>query len=118
VEENIKELLQDGLIEPSTSPYGSPIIFVEKPGQPGKLRMCIDTRALNAQTIPIRTPIPRQDMLFDRLHGASVFSTLDLQSGFHQIRINEADVPKTAFLTPFGQKIYIINHCANYSTTE
>jgi hypothetical protein len=53
--------LQEGLIEPSTSPYGCPIIFVEKTGQPGKLRRCLDTRALNAQTIPIRTLIPRQD---------------------------------------------------------
>jgi hypothetical protein len=121
VEENIKELLQEGLIEPSTSPYGSPIIFVEKPGQPGKLRMCIDTRALNAQTIPIRTPIPRQDMLFDRLHGACVFSTLDLQSGFHQIRINEADVPKTAFLTPFGQyhfKVLSFGFCNSPATFQ
>jgi hypothetical protein len=94
----IKELLHDGLIEPSNSPYGSPVLFVPKPN--GTLRMCIDTRKLNAQTVPIRCPIPRVDMLFGMLQGSKFFTALDLQSGYHQILINPEDVPKTAFVTP------------------
>jgi hypothetical protein len=86
----IKELLHDGLIEPSNSPYGSPILFVPKPN--GTLRMCIDTRKLNAQTVPIRCPIPRVDMLFGMLQGSKFFTALDLQSGYHQILINPEDV--------------------------
>jgi hypothetical protein len=108
VHKTIKEYLMAGLIEPSTSPYGSPIIFVAKPHQPGKLRMCIDTRKLNAQTIAMRQPIPRQDMLFDKLAGATVFSSLDLQSGYHQIRIRKEDVEKSAFITPFGSYNFLV----------
>ena len=65
--------------------------------------MCLDTRALNAQTVPMRTPIPHTEMLFDALQGATLFTALDLRAGYHQIRINPEDVPKTAFVTPFGQ---------------
>jgi hypothetical protein len=108
VHKTIKEYLMAGLIEPSTSPYGSPIIFVAKPHQPGKLRMCIDTRKLNAQTIAMRQPIPRQDMPFDELAGATVFSSLDLQSGHHQIRIRKEDVEKSAFITPFGSYNFLV----------
>ncbi|KAJ9522296.1 hypothetical protein QJQ45_008124 [Haematococcus lacustris] len=79
--------LRKGLIEPSSSPYGAPILFVQK--KDGSLRMCIDYRALNK--------------LADKLAGKRVFSPLDLQSGYHQIRITEEDVPKSAFLTPMGQ---------------
>ena len=100
VETQIKELLRQGLIEPSNSPYGAPIIFVKK--KDGTLRMCCDWRKLNAQTIKSRYPLPRIDELLDTLQGAQYFSSLDLQSGFHQILINPADVPKTAFTTPFG----------------
>ncbi|KAJ9517712.1 hypothetical protein QJQ45_004024 [Haematococcus lacustris] len=90
-----------GLIEPSSSPYGAPILFVQK--KDGSLRMCIDYRALNKLTVRDRYPLPRIDDLFDKLAGKRVFSSLDLQSGYHQIRITEEDVPKTAFLTPMGQ---------------
>ena len=100
VETQIKELLRQGLIEPSNSPYGAPIIFVQK--KDGTLRMCCDWRKLNAQTIKSRYPLPRIDELLDALHGAQFFSSLDLQSGFHQILIKPEDVPKTAFTTPFG----------------
>ena len=100
VERQIKELLLLGLIEPSNSPYGAPILFVKKKG--GDLRMCCDWRKLNAQTIKTRYPLPRIDYLLDQLQGASVFTALDLQAGYHQILIDPADVPKSAFTTPFG----------------
>ena len=100
VEKQIAELLLLGLIEPSSSPYGAPIVFVPKPD--GSLRMCIDYRLLNSQTIKNKFPLPRVDQMFDQLQGASVFTSLDLQSGYYQIRINAEDVQKTAFITPFG----------------
>ncbi|KAJ9510305.1 hypothetical protein QJQ45_015781 [Haematococcus lacustris] len=101
VKKQVAELLANGLIEPSSSPYGAPILFVQK--KDGSLRMCIDYRALNKLTVRDRYPLPRIDDLFDKLAGKRVFSSLDLQSGYHQIRITEEDVPKTAFLTPMGQ---------------
>ena len=96
----VKELLKKGFADASTSPYASPVIFVNKPD--GSLRMCIDYRALNSQTIKNKYPLPRIEDLFDRLKGATVFSSLDLQSGYYQIRIPEEDIPKTAFRTPLG----------------
>ncbi|KAJ9516475.1 hypothetical protein QJQ45_011175 [Haematococcus lacustris] len=101
VKRQVAELQARGLIEPSGSPYGAPVLFVEK--KDGSLRMCIDYRALNKLTVKDRYPLPRIDDLFDKLAGKKVFSSLDLQSGYHQIRITEADRPKTAFLTPMGQ---------------
>ncbi|KAJ9525170.1 hypothetical protein QJQ45_020696, partial [Haematococcus lacustris] len=101
VKRQVSELQARGLIEPSSSPYGAPVLFVEK--KDGSLRMCVDYRALNKLTVKDRYPLPRIDDLFDKLAGKKVFSSLDLQSGYHQIRISEADRPKTAFLTPMGQ---------------
>ncbi|KAJ9505220.1 hypothetical protein QJQ45_013416 [Haematococcus lacustris] len=101
VKKQVAELLAKGLIEPSSSPYGAPILFVQK--KDGSLRLCIDYRAFNKLTVRDRYPLPRIDDLFDKLAGKRVFSSLDLQSGYHQIRITEEDVPKTAFLTPMGQ---------------
>ncbi|KAJ9512263.1 hypothetical protein QJQ45_012830 [Haematococcus lacustris] len=101
VKKQVAELLAKGLVEPSSSPYGAPILFVQK--KDGSLKMCIDYRALNKLTVRDRYPLPRIDDLFDKLAGKRVFSSLDLQSGYHQIRITEEDVPKTAFLTPMGQ---------------
>lgn len=97
----LADLLARGLIEPSRSPFGAPVLFVQK--KDGSLRMCIDYRALNKVTVRDRYPLPRIDDLMDKLTGCTVFSSLDLQSGYHQIRITEQDVPKTAFLTPMGQ---------------
>jgi len=96
----VKDLLARGLIRPSHSAYSSPVIFVRK--KSGELRMCIDYRALNQKTVKDKYPLPCIDDLLDRLQGASVFSSLDLQSGYHQIRIADEDVPKTAFSTPLG----------------
>lgn len=100
VKKQLTTLLEAGFIQPSKSPFGAPIIFVPKKN--GKLRMCVDYRALNAITIKNRYPLPRIDELMDRLHGANVFTKLDLQSGYWQIRIKEEDIPKTAFRTRYG----------------
>ena len=101
VKRQVTDFLARGLIEPSNSPYGAPVLFVQKPD--GSLRMCIDYRALNKGTIRDGYPMPRIDDLFDALAKCKVFSSLDLQSGYHQIRITESDRPKTAFVTHEGQ---------------
>ena len=96
----ITEYIHKGWIEASSSPYGSPILFVKK--KDGGLRMVIDYRALNKLTTKNRYPLPRIDDLFDQLAGSRVFSSLNLAQGYHQIRILEEDVPKTAFRVHFG----------------
>jgi len=100
VNRQVTDLLLRQLIEPSTSPWSSPILFVKK--KDGSLRMVVDYRALNKLTVKNRYPLPRIDDLFDKLHGAKYFSSLDAASGFHQILLKEEDRPKTAFRTPFG----------------
>ena len=101
VHKQVEDALKKGLIEPSVSPYGAPVLFVQK--KDGSLRMCIDYRALNKITVRDRYPLPRIDDLLDKLHGCTIFSSLDLQSGYHQIRIRDEDKPKTAMMTPMGQ---------------
>lgn len=100
LELQITDLLRKGLIEPSNSPYGAPVFFVSKAD--GSLRPVFDYRKLNANLVPQRFPLPRIDELLDRLHGAKFFTSLDLTSGFHQVRLRPADKPKTAFTTPVG----------------
>jgi len=102
----LEELLDLGFIQISTSPYGAPILFVKK--KDGSFRMCIDYRALNKLTIKNRYPLPRIDELLDRLHESCVFSKLDLRSGYHQIRIAEQDVSKTAFRTRYGHFEFLV----------
>lgn len=102
----LDELLQKGFIQPSTSPYGAPILFVKK--KDGSMRMCIDYRSLNSSTIKNSYALPRIDELLDRLHGANVISNLDLQSGYHQIRVNPESVHKTAFRTRFGHYEFLV----------
>ncbi|GJP49623.1 hypothetical protein CLOM_g8809 [Closterium sp. NIES-68] len=90
--QQIEEYLRKGWIEPSASPYGASILFVNKKG--GGLRICVDYRALNKITIKNRYPPPRIEDLFDRLQGAQWFSVLDLAQGYHQLRITEEDFPR------------------------
>ena len=96
----VTALVEHGHAQPSYSPYGSPVLFVRK--KDGTLRMCVDYRALNNQTVKDKFPIPRIDAMLDSLQGATVFSKLDLSQGYHQVRIHPDDVHKTAFTTPFG----------------
>ncbi|GJU71629.1 putative nucleotidyltransferase, ribonuclease H [Tanacetum coccineum] len=96
----LQELTDRGFIRPSTSPWGAPVLFVKK--KDGSFRMCIDYRELNKLTIKNRYPLPRIDDLFDQLQGSSVYSKIDLRSGYHQLRVREEDIPKTAFRTRYG----------------
>nr|CAD39902.2 OSJNBa0065B15.6 [Oryza sativa Japonica Group] len=100
VKRQVDDLLQKGYIRPSSSLWGAPVIFVEKKDH--TQRMCVDYRALNDVTIKNKYPLPRIDDLFDQLKGATVFSKIDLRSGYHQLRIKEEDIPKTAFTTRYG----------------
>ncbi|GJZ63328.1 putative reverse transcriptase domain-containing protein [Tanacetum coccineum] len=93
--------LQDkGFIRPSHSPWGAPVLFVKK--KDGSFRMCIDYRELNKLTIKNHYPLPRIDDLFDQLQGARYFSKIDLRSGYHQLRVQDDDISKTAFRTRYG----------------
>ncbi|GJW96627.1 putative reverse transcriptase domain-containing protein [Tanacetum coccineum] len=96
----LQELLEKGFIRPSLSPWGAPVLFMKK--KDGSFRMCIDYRELNKLTIKNRYPLSRIDDLFDQLQGSSVYSKIDLQSGYHQLRIKEEDIPITAFRTRYG----------------
>ncbi|GKD45100.1 putative reverse transcriptase domain-containing protein [Tanacetum coccineum] len=96
----LKELQEKGFIRPSHSPWGAPVLFVKK--KDGAIRMCIDYRELNKLTIKNRYPLPRIGDLFDQLQGACCFSKIDLRSGYHQLRVREEDIPKTAFRIRYG----------------
>jgi len=81
LKEQLEDLLKKGFIRPSVSPWGAPVLFVKK--KDGTMRMCIDYRQLNKVTVKNKYPLPRIDDLFDQLQGASVFSKIDLRSGYH-----------------------------------
>ncbi|GJX05899.1 putative reverse transcriptase domain-containing protein [Tanacetum coccineum] len=98
--DQLQELADRGFIRPSTSPWGAPVLFVKK--KDGSFRMCIDYRELNKLTIKNRYPLPRIDDLFDQLQGSSTYSKIDLRSGYHQLRVRNKDIPKTAFRTRYG----------------
>lgn len=100
VKTHIQELLDQGVVKPSCSPYSSPIVVVEK--KDGSIRLCVDYRQLNAKTRKDAFPLPRIEESLDALTGASLFSTLDLASGYNQVSVAERDRAKTAFCTPFG----------------
>ena len=91
----LQELLDNRFIRPGVLPWGAPILFVEKKDR--SMRLCIDYRELNKVTIKNMYPLPRIDDLFDQLQEASHFSKIDFRSGYHQLRLKEFDIPKTAF---------------------
>ncbi|RVW68091.1 Retrovirus-related Pol polyprotein from transposon 17.6 [Vitis vinifera] len=102
----LDELLGKGFIRPSTSPWGAPVLFVKK--KDGTLRLCIDYRKLNRVTVKNKYPLPRIDDLFDQLKGAKYFSKIDLRTGYHQLRVREEDVSKTAFRTRYGHYEFLV----------
>ena len=102
----LEELLSKGFIRPSISPWGAPVLFVKK--KDGSLRLCIDYKQLNRVTIRNQYPLPRIDELFDQLQGSRVYSKIDLRSGYHQLRVQESDVPKTAFRTRYWHYEFLV----------
>ncbi|GJU40982.1 putative reverse transcriptase domain-containing protein [Tanacetum coccineum] len=98
--DQLKELSDKGFIRPSSSPGGAPVLFVKK--KDGSFRMCIDYRELNKLTVRNRYPLLRINDLFDQLQGSSVYSKIDLRSGYHLLQLRKEDIPKTAFKTWYG----------------
>ncbi|GJZ71033.1 putative reverse transcriptase domain-containing protein [Tanacetum coccineum] len=96
----LQELFDKGFIRPSSSPWGAPVLFVKK--KDGSFWICIDYREVNKLTVKNRYPLPRIDDLFDQLQGSSVYSKIDLRSGYHQLRVRDEDIPKMAFMTRYG----------------
>src|SRR6185369_4145700 len=101
LKKQLEELQRIGFIRPSSSPWGAPVLFVKK--KDGSMRLCVDYRALNEVTVKNKYPLPRIDDLFDQLKGAKYFSKIDQRSGYFQLKIRESDIPKTAFVTRYGQ---------------
>ncbi|KAD4385967.1 hypothetical protein E3N88_26136 [Mikania micrantha] len=106
LKEQLEELLDLGFIRPSVSPWGAPVLFVKK--KDGTMRLCIDYRELNKITIRNRYPLPRIDDLFDQLQGAKCFSKIDLRSGYHQLKIKDSDISKSAFRTRYGHYEFVV----------
>ncbi|KAL4346647.1 hypothetical protein GQ457_17G011550 [Hibiscus cannabinus] len=102
----LQELLDRGFIRPSSSPWGAPVLFVKK--KDGSLRLCIDYRKLNKLTVKNKYPLPRIDDLFDQFRGATVFSKIDLRSGYYQLRVKDSDVAKTAIRTRYGHYEFLV----------
>ena len=102
----LQELLEKGFIRPSVSQWGAPVLFVKK--KDGTLRLCIDYRQLNKLTVKNKYPLPRIDDLFDQLKGSSIFSNIDLRSGYHRLKIKDVDVHKMAFRTRYGYYEFLV----------
>jgi hypothetical protein len=106
LKKQLAELQAKGFIRPSSSPCGAPVLFVEK--KDGTQRMCVDYRSLNEVTIKNKYPLPWIEDLFDQMNRASVFSKIDLRSGYHQLKIWESGIPKIAFCTRYGLYEYTV----------
>jgi hypothetical protein len=106
LKKQLAELQAKGFIRPSSSPWGAPVLFVEK--KDGTQQMCVDYRSLNEVTIKNKYPLPLIDDVFDQMKGASMFSKIDLRSRYHQLKIWESDIPKTAFCTQYGLYEYTV----------
>jgi hypothetical protein len=106
LKKQIAELQSKGFIRPSSSPWGAPVLFMEKKDE--TQWMCVDYRSLNEVTIKNKYPLLRIEDLFDQMKGASVFSKIDLRSGYYQLKIRESDIPKTAFHTRYGLYEYTV----------
>jgi len=104
LKKQLEELFEKQFIRPRVSPWRALVLLVKKKDE--IFRLCIDYRQLNKYTIKNRYPLPRIDDLIDQLRGASVFSKIDLRSGYHQIRVKAKDIPKTAFRTRYGHYEY------------
>ncbi|GJU99102.1 putative reverse transcriptase domain-containing protein [Tanacetum coccineum] len=98
--EQLQELSDKGFIRPSSSPWGAPVLFVKN--KDGSFRMCIDYRELNKLTVKNHYPLPRIADLFDQFQGSNIYSKIDLRSRYHQLRVREQDISKTAFRTRYG----------------
>nr|GFA11461.1 putative reverse transcriptase domain, aspartic peptidase domain protein [Tanacetum cinerariifolium] len=106
LKDQLQELLERGFIRPIVSPWGAPVLFVKK--KDGSMRLCIDYHELNKIIIRNRYPLPRIDDLFDQFQGAMHFAKIDLRSGYHQLRVKEQDISKTAFRTRYGHYEFLV----------
>jgi hypothetical protein len=106
LKKQIEELLEKGFIRPSSSPWGAPVLFVNK--KDGSRRMCVDYRSLNEVTIKNKYSLPRIEYLLDHMRGATIFSKIDLRLGYHQLKIRTEDIPKTAFTTRYGLYEFLV----------
>lgn len=106
ITKEVQKLIESGFIRPSSSPYSAPVLLIRK--KDGSVRMCIDYRLLNQITVKNKYPLPRIDDLFHNLDGAQIFTILDLQSGYHQIRIHPKHIHKSAFSTKTGHWEFLV----------
>jgi hypothetical protein len=106
LKKQIEELLEKGFIHPSSSPWGALVLLVNK--KDGSRRMCVDYRSLNEVTIKNKYLLPRTEDLFDQMRGATLFSKIDLRSGYHQLKIQTEDIPKTTFTTRYGLYEFLV----------
>jgi len=106
LKKQLQQLLDWGFIQPNVSPWGAPVLFVKK--KDGSMRMCTDYRELNRVTIKNKYPLLRIDDLFNQLKGVSVFSKIDFLLGYHQLKVQEEDIPKTAIRTRYDHYEFLV----------